>query len=801
MSITTEQMEEIRACSKDEAAYGNLLALCEAIVADTQSRAQQRFDDIASNIPGMVYRLRYNPDGQPFFEYVSPRCQALNGISAEAAMNDANLLINLIEPSRREEYITKVTASAQNLTPFFWEDTIVVDGETRWRRIESRPKRLLDGSTVWDGIQLDVTREKQSEAALWEIRQRYNELAANIPGMVYQLRLNGEGQFQFDYVSPRCLELNGFPAEAVMADSSLLLNTIAPERRAEYAEKAIQSFQLNDSFIWEDSYEVNGSLRWRRLESRPKPMPDGSIVWDGIQIDITTQKQTEQALQESQRFSQQITAMVPNIVYVYDMIDQQSVYVNPAIEMILGYHPDEIYWMAENLLETVMHPDDFPRQRAGMSRFHEAADGEIITSEYRWQHKNGDYRWIQVQDVIFKREGDGSPRLILGVAQDITERKLSELALRASEQRFRALAENSPDYIYIHDMNERRAVYFNRSSFLGYTEAELSQPGSIGFAMHPDDRDSMKTYMANLYAGQLPLPAAIEARIQARDGNWHWVQKRHTLFATDARGTPTQYLTTISIIDERKRTETLALEQERLNTELFKERELNQIKTLMMVRISHEFRTPLAVISSSSEMLERYYDRMEPERRLERLRQIREEVTRITRMLEDIGLVLRQQSSDKPEYTPVDVEGLCADRIAKIQAGLGAKHIFRLHSDNQFQQIEADAFLLTHIISNLLSNAVKFSAPGTTITVNLRLVGGMMSLSVHDEGYGILDVDRTRIFEPFYRGRNIGEVSGIGLGLSIVKDAIEMHGGRIEVESSRGAGTTFTAWLPVKPAH
>lgn len=250
-------------------------------------------------------------------------------------------------------------------------------------------------------------------------------------------------------------------------------------------------------------------------------------------------------------------------------------------------------------------------------------------------------------------------------------------------------------------------------------------------------------------------------------------------------------------VTERMQMTQTQMDQERLSVELRKERELSDLKSLFMTTVSHEFRTPLATILSSIEMLDRYSDRMTPERRAEGLGTIREQVERLRSMLADMTLLIQVQTSGIFQAETLNLRTFMEELLAEFRQHIAPDHVFNGKYEGQFDAIGADRRLLRNILSNLLGNAAKYSAPGTSIDISVSRAGDQVIFSVRDQGRGIRKSDRERMFDAFYRGENVGETSGTGLGLKIVQDSIALYKGTIEVESTEGIGTTVTVSLPV----
>jgi PAS domain S-box-containing protein len=153
-------------------------------------------------------------------------------------------------------------------------------------------------------------------------------------------------------------------------------------------------------------------------------------------LDLREQKRAEVALRESQRFIQQLADAVPELLYVYDLRERRNVYANREVVTILGYTAADIQRMGDQMLQLVMHPDDFAEQPQVLARIMASGDGEVTDLEYRMRHADGSWRWLFGRSLVITRADDGTPLQILGTAQDITERK-------RADQRLQLLAESS----------------------------------------------------------------------------------------------------------------------------------------------------------------------------------------------------------------------------------------------------------------------------------------------------------------------------------------------------------------------
>jgi len=238
--------------------------------------------------------------------------------------------------------------------------------------------------------------------------------------------------------------------------------------------------------------------------------------------------------------------------------------------------------------------------------------------------------------------------------------------------------------------------------------------------------------------------------------------------------------------------------EDELRIALNAEKELNQLKSSFVSMVSHEFRTPLEVILSSSNILDRYFDRLPPEKRAAQLSAIRKNVHRMNDLIEDV-LMLGRFEAGRMECHPtaLDLEATCRQACADVESAASAPGRLRFTSHDLGEQAAVDETLLQHILSNLLSNALKYSPATVPVEFTVTRRGVDAEFVIRDRGCGIPEADRPRLFTAFHRGRNVGQTPGTGLGLVIVKRCVECHGGTLRFDSVEGQGTTFTVTLPL----
>ncbi len=237
---------------------------------------------------------------------------------------------------------------------------------------------------------------------------------------------------------------------------------------------------------------------------------------------------------------------------------------------------------------------------------------------------------------------------------------------------------------------------------------------------------------------------------------------------------------------------------EEMRKALEQEKELSELKTRFVSMASHEFRTPLATIHSSAELLNRFTGVWPADKIQKHLDRIESNVVHMTGLLEDV-LIMGRIDSGHMEFQPreLDARAYLMELLEELtMSGLLSAHRVDLSIPDGAVMTTSDPKLIRIAVTNLVSNAVKYSAPGCQIAISLQPDADTLKLSVRDEGIGIPPEDVPHLFEPFHRAGNVETRPGTGLGLAILHRAVSMQQGHIFVTSELGQGTTFTVVFP-----
>lgn len=225
-------------------------------------------------------------------------------------------------------------------------------------------------------------------------------------------------------------------------------------------------------------------------------------------------------------------------------------------------------------------------------------------------------------------------------------------------------------------------------------------------------------------------------------------------------------------------------------------REQHQLRSRMVGMFSHDFRNPLAIIMSSNSLLMKFSDKMDDERKELHRQRIDSAARQLVTMLDEMLMIAQSEAGSLTcEPKPTDVVDLLQSAVDEMQFIHSGTH--RINFEHHVPcSLELDPRLLRQIAVNLIGNAIKYSPNADQVDVRLWLEDETLTVEVQDFGIGIPEPDLPQLFEAFHRGRNVGHIKGTGLGLPIVKQAIDVHGGTISVQSIEGQGTTFTVSIP-----
>ena len=537
-------------------------------------------------------------------------------------------------------------------------------------------------------------------------------------------------------------------------------------------------------------------VRAGALEGAAEEVP---VAWDRRIAHGVSHPQGD-IIEQQRAFMLSIFDADPNLIFVKDRRGR-FVFVNKAVGDAFSTTPDQVV-LAHNA--QVHHNED------ELKHFDEVDQRVLRTlSEVRVEESmtgpDGSVHWYDTHKRPLR--ASHGETFVLGISVDITERRRIERLLHEANQRLELAVGAGQLGLWDWDV-PGKSVYFapQWKAQLGYEDAEL--PSTLETwtgLMHPEDcarvLQSVGEVLEDPSRGDRYMN---EFRMRARDGSWRWIAG-YGLVVRDERGDGIRATGFHVDITERKERE---VAQQVLSENLRQTNEhlarLGRMKDEFLANMSHELRTPLnAVLGQAEAMGEGIFGPLTEEQR-SALRTIEESGQHLLALINDVLDVTKGNAGKlELEFAPVPVEDLCQESLRQVREQARRKGISVSYtSDGAVVGLWGDRRRLRQVLLNLLSNAKKFTPDGGRmgLEVAARQAGAEVALTVWDTGIGIAPEDRERVFEPFVQldAGLARHHEGSGLGLTLVRHMVELHGGRLELESEVGQGSRFTVVLPVE---
>ncbi|MFN6469215.1 MAG: PAS domain S-box protein [Nostoc sp. SerVER01] len=315
---------------------------------------------------------------------------------------------------------------------------------------------------------------------------------------------------------------------------------------------------VKESLIYTSNFDSN-QLLTKTIDIRITKMGDGFVAsWR----DVTEKYQAQERLRQSQQFIERIAETTPGILYVYDLVKQQNVYINSQVSKLLGYTQEQIQQMGTQFLPKIMHPEDLARFPNLFQELGSTQDLSIVENEYRMRHVNGEWRWFFSRDTIFTRNPDGSPCQIIGTTFDITERKQTEEQLRLSNERFQLAAAAVNCLIYDWDLQTDRVERTEGlTKILGYSLKEIPTTHQWWKdQIHPEDRERLVARFHTIISAN-QNHYTVEYRARHKDQEYRYVLDQGVI-RRDANGQIIRAVGSTTDISDRKRAEVALQESE-----------------------------------------------------------------------------------------------------------------------------------------------------------------------------------------------------------------------------------------------
>ena len=449
-----------------------------------------------------------------------------------------------------------------------------------------------------------------------------------------------------------------------------------------------------------------------------------------------------------------------------------------------------------DLFYSRLHPDDRERTRQAVHAC--VFEDQVYDIEYRVISPDGEVRWIRAMGRTYYNMAN-EPVCFDGTTQDITAKKLSEAALRETQERFHALANLIPQLAWI-ATPDGRATWYNQRWY-EYTGKTFDEMLSLDAESVHDPRERPRIQQKLRDAFRSGEPWEDTFPLRRHDGQFRWHLSRAMPFRDGQNNIVLWFGTNTDITEERERGEE---RQALLDSERAARQEAERVSLMkdeFLATLSHELRTPLNVIFGWIQLLK--MGRHDPETIAEGMNVIDRNVRLQTKLIEDLLDVSRIISGKiRLEVQPVDIPEIIAATIEGLRPAADAKGIRLECAVGEGRGVvNGDPGRLQQVLWNLLNNAIKFTPRDGSISVIAKQINANWEVRVVDSGEGISADFLPHLFERFSQadGSTTRKHGGLGLGLSIVKHLIELHGGTVRAESAgHGLGSTFVVSLPIR---
>lgn len=617
--------------------------------------------------------------------------------------------------------------------------------------------------------------QQRDRQALRRNEERFRQLLQNSSDVISILAPDGTIQ----YHGPSLRHVLGYEPDELQSQSAF--DYVHPDDRPRLRAQVARLAQYPGAtaivaFRWR-----HADGRWMWLEAIGTNLLNEPSI-GGILVnsrDVTARKVAEDALRQGEQKYRTLFEQAGDAILIFEPDDETILEANERACQLYGYSREDLVGRSIKSFST-----DVARGEEKLGEvLNEGLLNNYVTVQRR---KDGTPLHLVISASLIDYEGR---TVVMSLNRDVTAHREAERALQESERKYRNVVENMRDVVFRTDA-EGRWTYVN-PAWTRITGFEAEEILGVSFfeCVHPDDRARSAEEFERLVGQQKPF-CRHEVRCRAKGGGYRWVEVYATL-QRDEGGHAVGTVGMLHDVGERKQA------MEALERALERERELGLLKSRFVSMASHELRTPLTAIRTSAELLHRFGERWQPERRQVLFDRILGNTEVMNELIEDV-LLLGRVETGRLAFAPerLELKAWCEALVQEVREGIGARHRWRVGLPDVPVHAEVDPKLLRHIVANLLSNAVKYAPEDSTI--DLQLVGSdeAVRLVVVDEGIGIPEAEVPHLFEPFRRASNVGSRSGTGLGLAIARRALDLHDGSIGVESILGAGTTFTVTLP-----
>jgi PAS domain S-box-containing protein len=644
-----------------------------------------------------------------------------------------------------------------------------------------------------------ILKPKQAELSHIESEAKYRNIFSNSGIGMFRSKLDGSEILDFN---EKYLNIFGLTREEMQGKRSVSFWADPLER-----EEMVCLLKANGFVKDFECKMLNKQGAMRYCLTSVKLYPEQGIL-EGSILDVTERKANEDKLRESQYLTQKMLDCSPNLIYIYDLVENCNVYANRGVLDFLGYTPLEIKEIGSELFDNILHPDDVQVVAAHHARFVNASDNATFEIEYRMKHSSGEWRWLHSRDTLFARTQEGLGTQILGICEDITDRKKAEDALKESEKRSRAIVANSPIGIATSGAN-KHFINANEAfcKIMGYTEDELLKL-TFKEITHREDLEESVAKMHELENGKISS-FTLEKRYIRKDGTV--IDGKIMVSAVrNQNGEPNIFVAELEDITEFKKAEEHRKVLERkvndyskhlkcmvdLRTAQLKDANERLVKSERLAAIGelagmigHDLRNPLAGIRNATYFLKKKGKAISDAQAKEMLEIIDNAISHSDKIINDLLDYSREMHLEVTEST---LPTLLDTALRMIQVPNRIQILNHVHEE---AKITVDTDKIIRIFVNLIKNAIEAMPDQGTLEISSCQKKDCVEIVFADTGKGIPEETLPKIFTPLFTTK----AQGMGFGLAICKRITDAHGGTITVKTVLNKGTTFVIFLPKNP--
>ncbi|MCT7948506.1 PAS domain-containing protein [Ancylothrix sp. C2] len=702
--------------------------------------------------------------------------------------------MNCIYPEDREKIHSAIFSALETQNEITLEFRVLHPKDIRWfyslgeifRNEAGEPSRMI-------GIVFDLTQRWQLEEALRISEERFRQFAENINDVLWVSNIK---QGQLLYVSPAYEEIWGRSSQSLYTNYFSWIEAIHPQDQPRVLEEFEKQVAGEN---YDTEYRVvrpDGSIRW--IRDRGFPITGSSGEPDraaGIAEDITERRNAEIALQQALERVLLHVDNSPLAVVEWDA-NWQVVRWSSGSERIFGWKSEEVLGKTFTDWEFV-YPEDLPTVRDFILQIKENRQTKYFCINRNYT-KQGSVISCEWYNSTLKDE-NGNITSVLSFALDITERERMQQSLQVNRERLDLILDASQLGLWYCDLPFSKLQWNSKCKEHFGLSPETEVTIELFYnTLHPDDRESTRIAIEQSINNHSEFD--IDYRTIGQDGKMRWVRAIGRAFY-DQNGIGRRFDGITIDITERKKAE--AEKEELLQRERCAREQAetaNRIKDEFLAVLSHELRSPLNPILGWAKLLRsRTFSREATNRALETIERNAKLQTQLIEDLLDVSRILGGKLS--LQIAPTNLSTAIEAALETVRLSAEAKSISILTNlDANLGLVMGDSGRLQQVFWNLLSNAVKFTPAGGRIEVMLERGNNSAQIIVKDNGKGINPEFLPYVFDTFRQADSsiTRKFGGLGLGLSIARHLVELHGGNIQAESlGEGTGATFKVELPL----